>query len=57
MLHGKRIILRLIRNEDECRNLLEAHNNLTQRSDTDHTEIKHPQVLIQQFEVSKISED
>ena len=49
MLKGRNTILRMFRDEEDCRKLLEAYNNLAQRAETDHTEMKHPQTLLKRF--------
>jgi RimJ/RimL family protein N-acetyltransferase len=49
MLKGKKTILRMFRDEEDCHKLLEAYNNIAQRAETDHTEMKHPQTLLKRF--------
>ncbi len=49
MLHGKIINLRLFKDEAECHTLLALYNNLSERTGTDHTDLKHPQTLLKYF--------
>jgi RimJ/RimL family protein N-acetyltransferase len=49
MLHGKTINLRLFKDEAECHNLLALYNNLSERTGTDHTDLKHSQTLLKPF--------
>jgi [ribosomal protein S5]-alanine N-acetyltransferase len=57
MLSGKRINLRLIRDERECRILLNALNDLEQRGNGDHTELKHPCALLKKFAENGLWDD
>ncbi len=52
MMRGKKIILRLLQDEEECRQMIDAYNDLSQRADTDHTEIKHPNSLRENFQAN-----
>lgn len=49
MIHGKRINLRLVKSTDECQAFVDAYNDLSERSATDHTEIKSFTTLKAQF--------
>ncbi len=49
MLRGKRVNLRLVRDEKDCLKLIEAYNELSQRAQTDHTEIKPLNTLLKEF--------
>jgi RimJ/RimL family protein N-acetyltransferase len=51
MLKGNRINLRLVRDEMDCYQLAQAYNDLSERAETDHIEIKHPQKLLERFAV------
>jgi RimJ/RimL family protein N-acetyltransferase len=49
MLKGQRLKLRLISDIEECRALLVAYNDVSQRAATDHTEIKSWTTLRERF--------
>jgi RimJ/RimL family protein N-acetyltransferase len=49
VLKGKRINLRLVRDEDECRTWYAAYNDLAHRAFTDHTEIYSLQTVLKRF--------
>ena len=40
MIEGKRFRIRLLRGEADCRAMVAAYNDVSQRAQTDHTEIK-----------------
>ena len=52
MLKHERFNLRLIRDIKECQTMIDAYNNLAERAETDHTEIKHVHSILQEFEMN-----
>jgi [ribosomal protein S5]-alanine N-acetyltransferase len=50
MLKLKRIRLRLIKDKEECRKMIDAYNNVSERAETDHTEVKQVQSVLREFE-------
>ena len=50
MLRQKSISLRLIRDERDCRIMIEAYNEILERAQTDHTEIKSLKTILKDFD-------
>ena len=49
MLKHTQVTLRLVQDEDDCRRLIAAYNDLSERAQTDHTEIKSLNTLLKDF--------
>ncbi len=49
MIQGRGITLRLVHDIEECKKVVDEYNDLLQRSETDHTEIKSSITLLKQF--------
>ena len=49
MLTGRKINLRLVKDEAEAKALITAYNNIAEREPTDHMEIKHPREMVRRF--------
>ena len=50
MIKGSKINLRLIRDEAECHIMADALNDLSERGDGDHTELKSPAQILKRFQ-------
>ena len=49
MIRGERVNLRLLRDIEECKAFINAYNDLAERTERDHTELKSTTTFLEQF--------